>query len=88
MTIAAKKTKAAMKKKNNLYELIVSASGPTQGVYINPFNQPLPIQQRNQNPPQDQRMDTQLVPINLQKDNQMIPINMARLPLFPNSYCD
>ena len=32
------KTKAAMKKKNNLKELVVSATGPTQGVYIKPFN--------------------------------------------------
>ena len=77
-----------MKKKNNLKELVVSAIGPTQGVYIKPFNQPLPIQQRIQNPPQEQKMDTQLLPINLQKDNQIVPINMARLPLFPNSYYD
>ena len=77
-----RRAKAAMKKKNNLKELVVSATGPTQGVYIKPLNQSLPIQKRIQNPPQEQKMDTQLVPINLQKDNQIVPINMARLPYF------
>ena len=72
-----------MKKKNNIKELVVSATGPTQ-----PFNQSLPIQQRIQNPPQEQKIDTQLVPKNIQKDNQIVPISTARLPLFQNSYYD
>ena len=71
-----------MKKKDNLEELVVFSTGPTQGVYTKPLNQPLPIQQKNQNRPQEQKMDTQLVPINLQKDNHIVPINMARLPYF------
>ena len=82
------KAKAAMKKKNNLKELVVSATGPGQGVYLKNFNQQLPMKQIIQNPQQEQNLDTQLVPINLQKDNQMVPVNVARMPLFPNSYYD
>ena len=83
-----RKAKAAMKKKNNLMELVASAIGPAQGVYIKPFNQQLPIKQMIQNPQQEQNLDTQLVPINLQKDNQIVPNNMARLHLFQNYFYD
>ena len=82
-----RKAKAAMKK-NNLKELVVSATGPGQGVYLKTFNQQLPMKQMIQNPPQEQNLDTQLVPINPQKNNQIVPVNMARMPLFQNSYYD
>ena len=61
-----RKAKAAMKKKNNLKELVVSATGPGQGVYIKPFNQQLPMKQIIQNPQQEKNLDTELVPFNLQ----------------------
>ena len=88
-----KKTKAAKKKKTQLKDLVVEAAGPTQGMstqgmFINPFKQALPIQQRIQIPSQQQKIETQLVPINQEKENQIIPINMARLPLFPNTLYD
>merc|ERR1711954_332629 len=83
-----RKAKAAMKKKTNLKELVVSATGPGQGVYLKTFNQQHPMKQMIQNPPQEQNLDTQLVPISPQKNNQIEPVNMARMPLFPNSYND
>ena len=81
-----RRAKAAMKKKNNLKELVVSATGPGQGVFLKTFNQQLPMKQMIQNHQQEQNLDTQLVPINQQKNNQIVPVNMARMPLFPNSY--
>ena len=82
--------KAAKKKKNQLKDLVVEAAGPTQGMstqgmFINPLKQALPIQQGMQIPSQQQKTETQLVPINQEKQKQIIPINMARLPLFPSS---
>merc|ERR1712081_7860 len=38
-----KKTKAAKKKKNQLKDLVVEATGTTQGMIIKPFKQMLPI---------------------------------------------
>ena len=83
-----KKTKAANKKKNQLKELVVEATGPTQGMILKPFKQTLPMQQRIQTPSQQQKVETQLVPMNLERENQIVPINMARLPLFPNTLYD
>ena len=39
-----KKTKAAKRKKNQLKELVVEATGPTQGMIIKPFQKTLPMQ--------------------------------------------
>ena len=73
-----KNTKAAKKKKNQLKELVVEATGPTQGMFIKPFKWMLPIQHRIQTPSQQQKIDTQLVPINLERDKQIVPINISK----------
>ena len=83
-----RRAKAALKKKNNLKELVVSATGPGQGVFLKTINQQIPMKQMSQNPQQEENLDRQLVPINQQKSNQILPVNVAQMPLFPNSYYD
>ena len=73
-------------KAGNLKELVVSATGPGQGVFLKTFNQQLQMKQMITNPQQEQNFDKKLVPINQQKNNQIVPVNMARMPFFLNSY--
>ena len=79
-----KKTKSSNKKKNQLKEIKVEATGSTQGMVLKPFKQTMPMQQRIQtatmSPNQQQKVDNQIVPVNIERENQIVPINMARLP--------
>ena len=87
-----KKTKSSNKKKNQLKEIVVEATGLTQGIVLKPFKQTMPMQQRIQtatmSPNQQQKVDNQRVLLNMERENQIVPINMARFPLFPNTLYD
>ena len=80
-----RRAKAALKKKNSLKELMVSATGPGQGVFLKTINQQIPMKEMSQNP-QEENLERQLVPVIPQKSNQTLPVNVARMPIFPNSY--
>ena len=80
-----RRAKSALKKKNNLKDILVSATGPGQGMFVKTINQQIPMKEMSQNP-QEENLERQLVPVNQQKSNQILPVNVARMPLFPNSY--
>ena len=84
-----KKTKSSNKKKNQRKEIIVEATGSTQGMVLKPFKQTMPIQQRIQtttmSPNQQQKVENQIIPLNMERENQIVPINMLRLPLIPSA---
>ena len=87
-----KKTKSSNKKKNQLKEIVVEATGSTQGMVLKPFKQTMPMQQRIQtatmSPNQQQKVDNQIVPLNMERENQIVTINLARFRLFLNTLYD
>ena len=84
-----KKTKSSNKKKNQLKEIVVEATGSTQGMVLKPFKQTMPIQQRIQtstmSPNQPHKMANQKIPVTMERENQIVPVNMSRLPLFSSA---
>ena len=67
-----KKTKSSNKKKNQLKEIVVEATGSTQGMVLKPFKQTIPIQQRIQtttmSPNQQQKVENQIIPLNIERE--------------------
>ena len=80
-----RRAKSVLKKKNNLKDILVSATGPGQGMFVKTINQQIPMKEMNQNP-QEENLERQLVPVRQQKSNQILPINVARMPIFPNFF--
>ena len=87
-----RRTKTSNKKKNQLKEIVVEATGFTHGMMLKPLKQIIPIQPRIQtttiSPNQSQKMENQLVPVNMERENQLVPVNMSRLPLFSSALYD
>ena len=64
-----RKTRTSNKKKNQLKEIEVEAR----------------IQTTTMSPNQSQKMENQLVPVNIERKNQLVPVNKSRLPLFSSA---